>query len=677
MSQAQQLLWGVDWYPEQWDRTLWESDVQRMAKQGFHAVRIMEFAWPILEPKPGTYDFALFDEVIQLLEQYKLGVVLGTPTAILPAWLVDQDPTVLAMHPSRLSRDFGCRRMGCMNAPAYQEAARRLVQAIADHYGPKQAVIGWQIDNEIGHEGSDHCVCDHCRAAWHQWLAQRYKTIENLNQRWGTVFWGSTYSRFDQIPLPRQQVATNHNPELLLDYDRFSSDTAVSWAETQVRIIRKQALPHQFITTNLYPAPLSQCIDMEDLVRTMDAAGWDNYPVWGNQDEPLPYFFTSYVLSYVRGLHPSGNFKVMEEFSGIQGHTQLGHLPPPEQVALWTNQAIARGANAIFYFRWRTAPYAQEQLCYGIRDTDNTETEREQHIITNMQTLTPVLETFASEPVPAQVCLVYDRDTSRLIREQPLSLGMDMRPVPYMQVGYDAELARWFAPYVIYNVNSDIKSTRSVNLDQYRLIALPLYELTDETFVNQLSSWVARGGHLVLGWRAGARTRDNWNTDLVLPGLFRELAGVRVCSFEALGKGSVRLHLQDSAFHQLISSTIACKGEVWADILEPETAKVMACYRDNKKHYSGKAAITGNKYGEGFVWYLGTSPDPKTTFFLYTSILKQAGLKPHFLGLGVEAVQRKTREGNIVTVLLNHTPQKKRVRGKIIPPWGTIVIEGV
>ncbi|AEJ18217.1 beta-galactosidase [Gracilinema caldarium] len=671
------LLWGVDWYPEQWDKTLWESDVQRMAEQGFQVVRMMEFAWPILEPRPGNYDFSLFDSVIDILEKYKLTVVLGTPTAIMPVWLVDQDPTILAVHPNRLTRDFGCRRMGCMNAPVYQKAARQLVQAIADHYGPRQSIIGWQIDNEIGHEGSDHCVCDHCRAAWHRWLEKRYETIEELNRRWGTIFWGSTYTRFDQIPLPRQQVATNHNPALLLDYDRFSSDTAVSWAEAQVQIIRQKARAHQFITTNLYPAPLAQCIDMEDMVRIMDAAGWDNYPVWGNQDEPLPYFFTSYVLSYVRGLHPSGNFKVMEEFSGIQGHTQLGHLPPPEQVALWTNQAIARGANAIFYFRWRTAPYAQEQLCYGIRDTDNTETERERHIITNMQNLSPVLKTFASEPVPAEACLVYDRDTSRLIREQPLSLGMDRRPTSYMQVGYDAELARWFAPYVLYNVNCDIKSTKSVNLDNYKLISLPFYQITDEAFVQKLSDWVARGGHLVLGWRSGSRTTDNWNIDRPLPGLFRELAGIRVTNFEALGTGSTGICLKDTLIHQFISKIITCKGEVWADILEPETATIIARYRDSKKHYTGKPAFTRNKYGQGFVWYLGTSPDPKTTFFLYKSILKQAGLAGRFLGLGIEAVQRITQEGKTVMVLLNHTSKKKRVLGKIIPPWGTLVIDSI
>lgn len=674
---AENFLWGVDWYPEQWDRSLWESDIKRMKDQGFQAVRIMEFAWPLLEPKPGEYDFTLFDEVFNLLDRYSLGAVIGTPTAIMPAWLVDQDPTVLAVHPLGYKRDFGCRRMGCFNVSSYQKAAIEIVQALADHYGTRKTVIGWQIDNEIGHEGSDHCVCDHCRTAWHRWLSQRYSSIDELNRRWGTVFWGSTYHSFEQIPVPRQQVATNHNPALLLDYDRFSSDSAVAWAGNQVRIIRQKALPEQWITTNLYPAPLSQCIDMEDMVRPMDAAGWDNYPVWGNQDEPLPYFFTSYVLSYVRGLHPQGNFKVMEQFSGIQGHTQLGHLPPPEQVALWTNQAVARGANAIFYFRWRTAPFAQEQLCYGIRDTDNTETERERHIVHNMQKNKILFETFASEPVQAQACLVFDRDTSRLVREQPLSLGMDNRPVPYMQVGYDAEMARWFAPFVLFNVNADIKSTRSVDLRAYKLISLPLYELTDPDFAAKISDWVQQGGTLVLGWRSGSRTLDNWNTNLVLPGLFREMAGIRIRSFEALGKGSIKLSLHDSFMNRLASSLVSCNGEVWADILELETAQVMASYHDKRKHYSGRPAISRNRFGKGTVWYFGTSPDAKTTFFIYKSLLKEAGLNPAFYGLGIEMVRRTTGDGKSITVVMNHTPYKKRFQGKTIAPWGTIIVEGV
>lgn len=40
----------------------------------------------------------------------------------------------------------------------------------------------------------------------------------------------------------------------------------------------------------------------------------------------------------------------MEQFSGIRGHVCLGALPPENQVTLWTNQAVALGANKILYF---------------------------------------------------------------------------------------------------------------------------------------------------------------------------------------------------------------------------------------------------------------------------------------------------------------------------------------
>ncbi len=666
------VLWGVDWYPEQWDRSKWVSDVDRMAKQGFAAARIMEFAWAVIESEKGRFDFSLFDEAVDLLESRGLKVVIGTPTATFPAWLLDEDPAVLAVHPSRMERDFGTRRMGCFNASSYRAAAHRVVRAAAERYGGRKAVIGWQVDNEIGHEGSDHCVCDRCLTAWHAWLAVRYGAIEKLNEAWGTVFWGTTYARFKQVPLPRVQVASGHNPALLLDYDRFCSASAVSWARSQVEILRSIVPETQWITTNLYPAPLGQCIDMEDMLEPMDAAGWDNYPVWGAQERPYPYFFTSYMLSYVRGLKARGTFKIMEQFTGIQGHTHLGYAPSPAQTALWTNQAVARGADSVFYFRWRTAAAGQEQLCYGLRDTDDRETDRERALVRNMAENAEAFSRFAAVPPEAAACLVYDRDSSRLLREQPLSTGLELRPVPYLQVGYDAEMARYFAPFVLFNVNADVKSVRSVELDLYKLISLPLYELADPAFVDRLAAWVRAGGTLVVGWRAGARRLDNRNVDEPLPGLFAELAGVRVRSFESLGKGSVGLALTAEALPPLVPGAILpTKGEVWAEILEPTTARVAARYRSRKKRYAGEPAMTVNAYGAGRVWYLGTSPDAATTFLLYRRLLKRAGLAPRFLGFGVEAVRRRTEDGGEVEVILNHGDRPRRVAGSRLGPYGT------
>jgi beta-galactosidase len=653
--------WGVDWYPEQWDEERWRADVERMRAQGFRSVRMMEFAWSVLEPRPGEFDFGLFDRAIGLAAENGLSVVLGTPTAAFPAWLLDLDPGVLAVHPSGLERAFGTRRMGCLNVPAYRAAADRIVSAVAERYGRRAEVSGWQIDNEIGHEGSDRCVCGHCRAAWARWLERRYGTVEALNAAWGTVFWSGTLSRFDQAPVPRAQPATGFNPALLLDYDRFSSDVAVDWVRGQAAVLRRYGRPGQWITANLYPSPFGACIDMEELAAELDVVGWDNYPVWGDQSEPLPYFFTAFELAYVRGLKDFPAFKVMEQFTGFQGHTSLGYLPPPAQTALWTNQALAHGADAVFYFRWRTAAFAQEQLCYGLRDTDDLPTEREADLVGNLTGAGADIAALAGQAVVCPACLVYDRDCSRLVREQPLSAGLDVRANGFLKIGYDMELARAYAPFALFNVGADVKSARSVDLARYRVVSLPLYELADPAFVGRLADWVAGGGTLILGWRAGARTTGNRNIDAALPGVFAELAGLRVRSFEALGKGSVGLRLAAGTFGPL-AAVLPHRGEIWADILEPTTAKTVARYHDKRKHYSGAPAICRNAYGAGAVWYFGASPAPTTLFFTMERVLKLAGVAPRFLGQGVELVRRRAPDGKIATVALNHTAKPRRIR---------------
>ena len=81
---ADTLEFGADWYPEQWPEKLWEDDARRMESHGFRCVRIMEFAWSVVEPEPGRFDFSLFDRAIQVLAAHGLKVIIGTPTATPP-----------------------------------------------------------------------------------------------------------------------------------------------------------------------------------------------------------------------------------------------------------------------------------------------------------------------------------------------------------------------------------------------------------------------------------------------------------------------------------------------------------------------------------------------------------------------------------------------------------------
>ena len=75
---------GVCYYPEHWPEATWAEDAARMKGVGLHWVRIGEFAWSLLEPDPGRFDWGWMDRAIDGLGTAGLKVVLGTPTATPP-----------------------------------------------------------------------------------------------------------------------------------------------------------------------------------------------------------------------------------------------------------------------------------------------------------------------------------------------------------------------------------------------------------------------------------------------------------------------------------------------------------------------------------------------------------------------------------------------------------------
>ena len=59
---------GTCYYPEHWPEELWQSDLQRMKAVGIGTIRIGEFAWNLVEPEDGVFDFSFFDRFLELTE---------------------------------------------------------------------------------------------------------------------------------------------------------------------------------------------------------------------------------------------------------------------------------------------------------------------------------------------------------------------------------------------------------------------------------------------------------------------------------------------------------------------------------------------------------------------------------------------------------------------------------
>lgn len=189
MRKQQNYQWntlslGTCYYPEHWDRNMWEEDLARMLSHGIKTIRIGEFAWSKVEPREGEFTFAFFDEFLKVVAETEMKVIFGTPTATPPAWLTEKYPEVLNCRMDGVKFRHGMRRHYNYNSPVYQKLCKRIVEKFGEHYAKHPSVIGWQIDNEINCE-VDEFYSESDTLAFREFLKETYGTLNALNKAWG------------------------------------------------------------------------------------------------------------------------------------------------------------------------------------------------------------------------------------------------------------------------------------------------------------------------------------------------------------------------------------------------------------------------------------------------------------------------------------------------------------
>ena len=116
------LLLGVNYYPEDWDESYVDSDIEKMLECGFNVVRIAEFAWKKMEPKEGEFSFEWLHTVVDKMHRAGIGVILGTPTATPPHWLFKKYPDMATLSSSGVRTSHGGRRH-CCSSPLWSYTA--------------------------------------------------------------------------------------------------------------------------------------------------------------------------------------------------------------------------------------------------------------------------------------------------------------------------------------------------------------------------------------------------------------------------------------------------------------------------------------------------------------------------------------------------------------------------
>lgn len=615
---------GVTYYPEQWPETRWRLDAKMMADLGLTYARLGEFAWSLLEPADGRFEFAWLEQVIEIVRREQIQVILGTPTAAPPPWLTSKYD-IFQRDQDRNLRGPGSRRHACANNALYLDRSRRIVTALAQHFGQNEGVIGWQVDNEFGCHGTTWCFCDACQVAFQRWLKIRYKTLNRLNEAWGTVFWSAIYTDWSQIPLPRTAPA-QHNPGLQLDFRRFSSASWVGYQKMQIDILRRYA-PNQFITHNFMGSSEGGADqqDYHDLAADLDKVAWDNYPqgTMGPDHVALNH-------DMMRGFKGK-NYWVMEQQPGIVNWHPYNRPVPPNLVRLWTYQGFGRGAEAILYFRWRAARYGQEQYHTGVLRQDGSPTQL-YHEIQQMIRELQAAPTFARRP--AQVALLFDYADWWALQIEP-----HQQDFSYLKLVRDIYRDLWAA-----GVSVDI-IRRSDELDDYVVAIAPAPILIDETDAARWRRFVEGGGRLMVTFRAFVKEQSNIWTDQPLPAYLDSLLGIQTVEYLGLPpdmRGAARDVAGKSSFPYWR----------WAEILEPTTAQPLLLY--NQFYWRDRVAATKNEVGQGMAimagcWFEHMLPGP-----IWQALGLDEFALPIALPPDVEAIPIVFEDGEDGLLLLNH-----------------------
>ena len=77
------IIFGGDYFPEQWPEDVWQEDIRLMKKANINLVSVAIFAWALIQPEEDMFTFYWLDKIMDLLAENDIDVCLGTATVLL------------------------------------------------------------------------------------------------------------------------------------------------------------------------------------------------------------------------------------------------------------------------------------------------------------------------------------------------------------------------------------------------------------------------------------------------------------------------------------------------------------------------------------------------------------------------------------------------------------------
>ena len=629
------IIHGGDYNPDQWIDTpeIWDEDMRLMNLAHVNSATVGIFAWGMLEPEEGVYNFGWMDKLLDMLHENGKNVILATPSGARPNWLAQKYPEVLRVEESGIRNEYGVRHNHCLTSPIYREKVRNINTLLAQRYKDHPAVKMWHISNEYCGE----CHCELCQEAFREWLKKEYhNSLDELNFKWWNGFWSHQVTDWSQINSPKFR-GENHVSAMKLAWKRFVSESHISFFENEIAPLR-EITPDIPITTNFMK--MYDGIDYQAFAKKLDLVSWDNYPAWDKGNNENEACDTAFVHDAFRTMGGGKPFFMMESTPSLVNWHDVNKLPKPNRQALSSIQAVAHGADSVQYFQWRKSRGGHEKFHGAVVDHCGHENTRVFKEVSNLGKNLEKLSSVVGEHCNSKVAIICDWENGWAVKS---FCGYNN-----LQRDYYHECTKWYAPFWEKGISVDIIAMDD-DYSKYDLVIAPFLYMLKEGTISRIESYVKNGGNFVATYLSGIVDKD----DLCFLGGFpgnelKDVFGIWVEETDSLPEGMKNIVEYNGKEYDAIN---------FCDILHSKGAEVLANYKAD--FYADTPAVTKNTYGKGNAYY--TAFANKGDFFeeFSNALISEHNIAPDTEIKAEEGISIRKR-GNTIFVM-NFADTEKQI----------------
>jgi beta-galactosidase len=492
----------------------WETDFRKLADLGLKNIQARVF-WRWYERSRGVYRWNDLDRFMDLADQHGLKVVHQIFVENGPQYVFDEyDGFRVDIRGQRIWPIAGAAFypggwIPCFDNPDVMKACLEFVRALVDRYRRHPALAFWHAWNEPRSRPMGECACNHSIQSYRRWLAERFKTIDALNDRFGKCWPG-----FDEIDAARD---TSDFAEMFL-WRQWSASRVKARVRAVVDAVRETDADHAVIShvglNSMQQDPLFDISDDEQMADAADLYG-SSFEV-RYIPEPLNRSIPFMICDWMRHVG-RGEYSIYELYPS-RGRFEREITPAEFQQWLWT--PVSAGAKGVFLWQYKKERLGLEINEAGLVEIDGSDNPTSLDARKSFALLHSMKDTISTWRVPAaQVAIVYDLQ-SDLVNRLELTTSRDgdyvgrydMKWQLTANSAYKTALQGIYHLFWLKNIRTDVVSSARLAevLGQYELLYWPAGLVIDRERSDLLAQFLDRGGKLIVDAGFARRDANTW-----------------------------------------------------------------------------------------------------------------------------------------------------------------------